>query len=165
MRYNCCTVRDEHTLLGGHGKFVVCVHVQKCWCLTRSTIHSRDLFAQLVPQMCSLYGPFPEQAALFLNPFKEEKEMRNIHPLNPQRRPAEAAKALAASSKLVERADDKTAVAFAATSLPARYATIFRILEELKFKDKHWKPTTLLDYASGPGCGMWASMQVSRNNN
>jgi ribosomal protein RSM22 (predicted rRNA methylase) len=107
-----------------------------------------------------LFGRFPEQVALLKNPFKEEREMKKIHPLSPERRPAEAARALAASSKLVERADDKTAVAFAATSLPARYATVLRILEELKFRDKRWQPTTVLDYCSGPGCGMWAAMQV-----
>ena len=107
-----------------------------------------------------MFGRFPEQAALYMNPFKEEREMKNIHPMSPERRPAEAARALAASSKLVERSDDKTAVAFAATSLPARYATVLRILEELKFRDKKWQPETLLDYASGPGSGMWATMQV-----
>jgi ribosomal protein RSM22 (predicted rRNA methylase) len=107
-----------------------------------------------------MFGRFPEQTALYLNPFKEARETKKIHPMSPERRPAEAARALAASSKLVERSDDKTAVAFAATSLPGRYATVFRILEELKFRDKRWRPATVLDYASGPGCGMWATMQV-----
>ena len=70
-----------------------------------------------------MFGRFPEQAALYMNPFKENQEMKNIHPMSPERRPAEAARALAASSKLLEKSDDKTAVAFAATSLPTRYAT------------------------------------------
>jgi ribosomal protein RSM22 (predicted rRNA methylase) len=107
-----------------------------------------------------MFGRFPEHAALYMNPFKVDREMKNIHPMSPERRPAEAARALAASSKLVERSDDKTAVAFASTSLPARYATVIRILEELKFRDKRWHPATVLDYFSGPGCGMWATMQV-----
>ena len=86
--------------------------------------------------------------------------MKRIHGLSPEKRPAEAARALAASSKLVERSDDKTAVAFAATSLPARYATVLRTLEEVRFRDRQWQPETVLDYSSGPGCGMWAAMQV-----
>eukprot|EP00892_Ulva_mutabilis_P012010 jgi/Ulvmu1/9181/UM005_0281.1 len=102
---------------------------------------------------------FPEQAALLSDPWRGANRPRR-HPLSPERAPDEAARALVASRKLLERCDEKTATAFAASSLPGRYAAMRRIFEEIKFRMPDFQPGALLDYAAGSGSCMWAAIQV-----
>lgn len=102
---------------------------------------------------------FPEQAALLADPWAGQPRPKR-HPLSPARAPDEAARALVAARKMLERCDEKTATAFAAVSLPGRYAVMLRILSEIQFRLPDFKPEALMDYAAGSGSCMWAAMQV-----
>ena len=63
-------------------------------------------------------------------------------------------------SQLSTNFDAKQSVAFSATRLPGVYAGLVRIFDELQFRLPAFKPTRVLDYASGPGTAMWALQKV-----
>lgn len=102
---------------------------------------------------------FPEQAALVSDPWRGSNRPKR-HPLSPERAPDEAARALLASRKLLEHCDEKTATAFAATSLPGRYAAMLRIFKEIHFRLPDFQPEALLDYAAASGPCIWAALRV-----
>jgi Mitochondrial small ribosomal subunit Rsm22 len=66
----------------------------------------------------------------------------------------------AALARLAPRFDAKEALAFAVTQAPARFACLERVLQELRFRYPDFRPAAVLDYASGPGAGIWAATEV-----
>jgi ribosomal protein RSM22 (predicted rRNA methylase) len=62
------------------------------------------------------------------------------------------------------RVDKKHAAAFCATLLPGRYAAFTRVLDELRFRDPSFLPSSVLDIAAGPGAGMWAARHIWKHS-
>lgn len=60
--------------------------------------------------------------------------------------------------------DETGAVAYAATHMRGRFATLVRVLGEVAHAaGTLWSPRSLLDYGSGPGTALWAAESVWRS--
>ncbi|KAH8119963.1 Rsm22-domain-containing protein [Phellopilus nigrolimitatus] len=56
---------------------------------------------------------------------------------------------------------DRDGTAFASVALPAHYSTVYAVLENLKDRlGSDWKIKHVLDWGSGVGSGLWASMHA-----
>src|SRR5437879_5341673 len=51
-------------------------------------------------------------------------------------------------------------LAYAAYRLPATFAAIYAALDEVRKRQPHWQPHTLLDAGAGPGTVVWAASSV-----
>lgn len=58
--------------------------------------------------------------------------------------------------------DVPAALAYAAARLPACYAALSRALGEVAARRPGWRPSTQLDFGSGPGTAVWAAQHVWR---
>lgn len=58
--------------------------------------------------------------------------------------------------------DTPAALAYAASRMPACYAALSRVLGEVAERRPGWRPTSQLDFGSGPGTAVWAAQQVWR---
>jgi len=57
--------------------------------------------------------------------------------------------------------DSARVAAYASSRMPACYAVLFRVFDELHLHLPHFAPRTMLDFGSGPGTAMWAAREVS----
>lgn len=57
--------------------------------------------------------------------------------------------------------DDLAAAAYAVSRMPACYAVVKRIMEEIAFSQSGWRPRTMLDFGAGPATAAWAAAEVS----
>ncbi|KAL6064708.1 Mitochondrial small ribosomal subunit Rsm22-domain-containing protein [Balamuthia mandrillaris] len=57
----------------------------------------------------------------------------------------------------------KETLGYCAHRMPGVYACILRVLHELQLRRPEWRPRSLLDFGSGPGTAVWASMQTWPN--
>ena len=57
--------------------------------------------------------------------------------------------------------DDLAAAAYATSRMPACYAVVKRIMEEIAFSQPDWRPRTMLDFGAGPATAAWAAAEVS----
>ncbi len=53
------------------------------------------------------------------------------------------------------------AAAYMAARMPACYAAVFTVLQELRVRLPAFQPVSLLDFGAGPGTAIWAAQQVS----
>ena len=44
--------------------------------------------------------------------------------------------------------------------MPACYAVVKRIMEEIAFSQFDWRPQTMLDFGAGPATAAWAAAEV-----
>lgn len=63
-----------------------------------------------------------------------------------------------ASRQVIGGADD--AIAYALSRMPATYAAVSAVLEELQARAPEFAPHTLLDAGAGPGTAGWAAMEA-----
>ena len=56
---------------------------------------------------------------------------------------------------------DEEVAAYAATRLPACYAVLVKVFEELRLRVPELQPRRMLDFGSGPGSAIWAACQAS----
>ncbi|KAK9862550.1 hypothetical protein WJX84_003255 [Apatococcus fuscideae] len=56
--------------------------------------------------------------------------------------------------------DDLATAAYATSRMPACYAVIKRIMEEVAFSQPAWRPRTMLDFGAGPATAAWAAAEV-----
>lgn len=63
-----------------------------------------------------------------------------------------------ASRAVVEEASD--AIAYALSRMPATFAAVSRVLEELQDRAPDFAPATLLDAGAGPGTAAWAASEM-----
>ena len=61
------------------------------------------------------------------------------------------------SSFLRSRSD---VVAYAAYRLPATFAAIYAVLNEVQKRRQVWRPRTFLDAGAGPGSALWAASEI-----
>lgn len=59
--------------------------------------------------------------------------------------------------------EDKDRMAYILARMPATYAVIYRVLEELKERYSAFSPISCLDVGSGPGTGLWAAKEVLKS--
>lgn len=57
--------------------------------------------------------------------------------------------------------DSARVAAYASSRMPACYAVLFRVFDELHLHLPHFAPRTMLDFGSGPGTAIWAAREVS----
>ena len=57
--------------------------------------------------------------------------------------------------------DSARVAAYASSRMPACYAVLFRVFDELHLHLPHFAPQTMLDFGSGPGTAIWAAREVS----
>ncbi len=55
--------------------------------------------------------------------------------------------------------NDMDYLAYIVARMPATYAVIFRVLQELMHRFPAWVPSSCLDLGSGPGTGLWAAIE------
>jgi ribosomal protein RSM22 (predicted rRNA methylase) len=65
-----------------------------------------------------------------------------------------------AKSKSHFMTTDQHRLSYIATRMPATYAAIFYVLQEIKRRMPHLQVKSLLDLGAGPGTGMWAACDV-----
>jgi ribosomal protein RSM22 (predicted rRNA methylase) len=58
--------------------------------------------------------------------------------------------------------DRDAAAAYASTRMPACYAMLHRVFNELHMRLPGFRPATMLDFGSGPGTAIWAAAEVRR---
>lgn len=56
--------------------------------------------------------------------------------------------------------DSTRVAAYASSRMPACYAVLFRIFDELHLHLPNFAPATMLDFGSGPGTAIWAAREV-----
>lgn len=56
--------------------------------------------------------------------------------------------------------DSARVAAYASSRMPACYAVLFRVFDELHLQLPHFAPRTMLDFGSGPGTAIWAAREV-----
>ncbi len=56
--------------------------------------------------------------------------------------------------------DSAKVAAYASSRMPACYAVLFRVFDELHLHLPHFAPRTMLDFGSGPGTAIWAAREV-----
>ncbi|KAL3162830.1 hypothetical protein ABBQ32_009284 [Trebouxia sp. C0010 RCD-2024] len=56
--------------------------------------------------------------------------------------------------------DSTKVAAYASSRMPACYAVLFRVFDELHLHLPHFSPSTMLDFGSGPGTAIWAAREV-----
>ncbi|KAI0242065.1 37S ribosomal protein S22, partial [Massospora cicadina] len=54
----------------------------------------------------------------------------------------------------------KETLAYLAAVMPSSYATLHRVLSEIKLRDSKFKPSRILDFGTGPGTSLWAVDEV-----
>ena len=52
-------------------------------------------------------------------------------------------------------------IGYAASRLPACYAVVWRVLDELDMRVTDFRPESMLDFGAGPGTAIWAASEVS----
>ena len=57
--------------------------------------------------------------------------------------------------------DSTRVAAYASSRMPACYAVLYRVFDELHLHLPHFSPKTMLDFGSGPGTAVWAAREVS----
>lgn len=57
--------------------------------------------------------------------------------------------------------DSTRVAAYASSRMPACYAVLYRVFDELHLHLPHFSPSTMLDFGSGPGTAIWAAREVS----
>lgn len=50
-------------------------------------------------------------------------------------------------------------LAYLAYEIDASYATIYNVFRQLRNKDQHFRPTSMIDFGSGPGTASWAARE------
>lgn len=50
--------------------------------------------------------------------------------------------------------------AYASSRMPACYAVLYRVFDELHLHLPQFSPKTMLDFGSGPGTAIWAAREV-----
>ena len=50
---------------------------------------------------------------------------------------------------------------YAASRLPACYAVVWRVLDELNMRMADFQPESMLDFGAGPGTAIWAASEVA----
>ncbi|DBA84954.1 TPA: hypothetical protein ACH3X2_005695 [Trebouxia sp. C0005] len=56
--------------------------------------------------------------------------------------------------------DSARVAAYASSRMPACYAVLFRVFDELHLHLPHFAPRAMLDFGSGPGTAVWAAREV-----
>ena len=56
--------------------------------------------------------------------------------------------------------DKAQVAAYASSRMPACYAVLYRVFDELHLHLPQFSPRTMLDFGSGPGTAIWAARQV-----
>ena len=57
--------------------------------------------------------------------------------------------------------DSTRVAAYASSRMPACYAVLYRVFDELHLHLPLFSPKTMLDFGSGPGTAIWAAREVS----
>ena len=64
------------------------------------------------------------------------------------------------SASLSPEYDSTKVAAYVSSRMPACYAVLYRVFDELHLHLPDFKPRTMLDFGSGPGTAIWAAREA-----
>jgi ribosomal protein RSM22 (predicted rRNA methylase) len=62
--------------------------------------------------------------------------------------------------RIIIQYKEREAIAYVASRMPATYAAIYNVLRELSRRIDSFKPSTVMDFGTGPGTAIWAANEI-----